>query len=180
MINQVAMRYARALYELAVAGNKTDLVLSELRVLSAAIQSEPELQDFLSSPVVAPAKKIAALEASLKGKVSEEILGTLRLMADKSRLELFVELMHSFELIYDEANGVIRGQVKSAAVISSEERKKIEETVKQVVKKNVIMTYSEDETLLGGMVARVAGWTFDDSLKTHLNKLKEELNRRAN
>jgi F-type H+-transporting ATPase subunit delta len=46
--------------------------------------------------------------------------------------------------------------------------------------KKIILTYKEDPTLLGGVVAQVGGWTFDDSIETHLIKMNEELNRRAN
>lgn len=180
MINEVAFRYAKALHELSQAANKTDLIQSELRVVSEAVIAQPQLKEFFSSPLISPAQKTAAIVGGLKGKISEELIGTLQVMAEKSRLDLFQDLNAAFEEINDTSHGVIRGTVRSAAPVSNEERKKIEDTVHNVIKKKVILSYQEDPSLLGGMVAEVAGWTFDDSLKSHLHKLKEELHRRAN
>ncbi|MFZ4405339.1 MAG: F0F1 ATP synthase subunit delta, partial [Pseudobdellovibrionaceae bacterium] len=41
--------------------------------------------------------------------------------------------------------------------------------------KKIILTSQKDPSLLGGLVAQVGGWTFDDSLKAHLSKLEEIL-----
>ena len=59
------------------------------------------------------------------------------------------------------------------------DRKRIEETVSAVTKKKVILNFTVDPKLLGGMTAQVGGWTFDDSLETHLTRLSEDLNRRS-
>jgi len=180
MINEVSRRYARALYDLAQSHKTTDKVFGELRAFAEASKSNAEIREFIESPIVSPDQKIKALEGGLKTKISEELMSTMKVMAEKNRLPLLPEVAQAFEAINDEAHGVTRGVVRSATPISNEERKRIEETVNKVTKKKVILTYEEDANLLGGMVAQVGGWTFDDSLKSHLAKLSEELNRRPN
>jgi F-type H+-transporting ATPase subunit delta len=70
--------------------------------------------------------------------------------------------------------------VKSAKALSDEGRKDLEGKISKILNKKIILTYKEESTLLGGVVAQVGGWTFDDSIETHLIKLNEEINRRAN
>lgn len=179
MISEVSRRYGRALYELVSQNNKQDQVFSELRSLKEAVK-EPMIQDFFASPVVTPENKMELLKSVLGSKVSPEIIQTLELLANKNRLSIFSEMVDAFEQMSDEAHGVSRGTVRSSKTLSPEARKKIEETVAQVTKKKVILNFTEDPSLLGGMVAQVGGWTFDDSLETHLTRMSEELNRRTN
>ena len=72
-----------------------------------------------------------------------------------------------------------RGTVKSAKPLSEDAKKDLESRINKILNKKIILTYKEESTLLGGVVAQVGGWTFDDSIETHLTKLNEDLNRRA-
>lgn len=177
MIHEVSRRYARALYDLVKTNKTSEKVFAELRSLKESFTAEKSIHDFVLSPLVAPDQKVAALKAALSGKVSEEIVNLLYLLAENARMEIFGEIVDAFEVISDEDHGVSRGVVKSAAKLLPEARKKIETTVEKVTHKKVILNYEEDPKLLGGMVAQVGGWTFDDSLETQLMKMSESLNR---
>ncbi len=179
MISEVSRRYARALYELARTAKNQDKVFAELRVLKQVFEGDQAIHEFVSSPLIAPDQKIAALKAALSGKLSPELTNTLILLAEKNRLDIFAEMVAAFEAISDEDHGVTRGTVRSASALSAEARQQIEDTVTKVTKKKVILNFTEDSKLLGGMVAQVGGWTFDDSLETHLTRMSEDLNRRS-
>ncbi len=179
MISEVAKRYAKALYELAKKNNSQEKVFSEIRTLKQVFKSDAAISGFINSPLIAPDQKIAALRATLTGRCSLEVTNTLMLLAEKGRLDIFGEMVDAFEIFSDEGHGVTRGTVRSASPLTPEARLKIEETVNEVTKKKVILNFTEDKSLLGGMIAQVGGWTFDDSLETHLTRLSEELNRRS-
>ena len=179
MISETARRYAKAFYELSKSAKNQDVVFSELRVLRDIFNGDPSILEFASSPVVSPDHKMAAIRAALSGKMTGEVFHGLLLLAEKNRLGIFSEIVEAFEAISDEDHGVSRGVVRSAATLSAEARKQIEETVSKVIKKKVILNFTEDPKLMGGMVAQVGGHTFDDSLETHLTRMSEELNRRS-
>lgn len=179
MISEVSNRYARALFEIAQGTGRVDLVFSELRVLSESFKTDSSVGEFFNSPLVSSESKMNVIKNSLSGKVSEEVLNTILLLADNNRLFYFNEIAQAFEKISDDSHGVTRGQVTSASTLSQDERKKISETVQKITGKKVILGFQEDSSLLGGMVAQVGGWTFDDSLQSHLTRMKEELNRRT-
>lgn len=179
MSSEVARRYAKAFFELTRGNGLQDRVFNELRALRQSYISEPAVAEFLTSPMITPTQKTEAMKSALSGKITNEVLNLLTLLADKNRLQVLPDIVNEYEAIVDESHGVTRGHVKSAAPLATEERKKIEETVTRVTKKKVILNFEEDAALLGGMVAQVGGWTFDDSLKSHLTRLNEELNRRT-
>lgn len=179
MTSEVARRYARAFYELSKAAKNLDLVFSEFRTLREVFAADPTISEYFASPIVATDQKRNVIQAALSGKMTSEVFSALMLLAEKNRLDVFSEIVEAFEAISDEDHGVTRGTVCSATTLNLESRQKIEETVSKVTNKKVILNFTEDPKLMGGMVAQVGGWTFDDSLETHLTRMSEELNRRS-
>ena len=174
----LASRYARALYNLTKESGQQEGAFAELRVINEAFQSDAEIMNFLSTPMIRPGDKIKAIEGLLaKIQVSEPVKNFVLLLARKSRLGIFGDVVTAFQHISDESHGVTRGQVRSATVLGPDDRKRIEELVGKATKKKVILTYKEDPSLLGGLVAEVGSFTFDDSLTSHLNRINEQLTR---
>lgn len=178
MISEVARRYAQAIHDLSKSA--ADTTLAELQALKKSFESDKGIQEFLNSPLYTPDQKANALKAALTGKVSDNVSHALLLLAEKNRLAFFGEIVEAFEEIRDQQAGITRGTVRSAVPLNADAKKKIEDTVTKVTNKKVLLTFTEDPKLLGGMIAQVGGWTFDDSLESHLTRLNEELNRRSN
>ena len=176
----LATRYARAVYSMAKETNEQDQVFEQMRILAEGFELDHEVREFMRSPLVRPADKVKAIEQVVsKLGVSDVLKKFVLLLAKKNRLGIFTEVLAAYQTIADDAHGVTRGQVRSAAVLGPEDRKRIEELVSKATKKQVILTYKEDPALLGGLVAEVGSFTFDDSLVSHLKRINEQLTRSA-
>ncbi|MGZ3722732.1 MAG: ATP synthase F1 subunit delta [Bdellovibrionales bacterium] len=174
----LATRYARALYGLAAEKNEQDAVFEKMRALSEAFSADAQVSQYLFSPVVRPADKVAALEKLVAAlTLPESLQKFVLLLAKKNRLGVFKDIVTAYQQIADDAHGVTRGTVRSATVLDPDERKRIETLVGRATKKQVILNYKEDPALLGGLVAEVGSFTFDDSLISHLKRINEQLNR---
>jgi len=178
MNSEVANRYAKALFEVTEAAKQSDVVLNEVRSIGEVLGPKGEVKSFLNSPIVSQTEKAKVL-AALKGKISPTVENLLSLLNEKDRLGFVAQIAESFEALIDAKHGVTRGTVRSAAPLDPEQRKNLEETVRKVTGKQVILKFDVDPTLMGGLVAKVGGWTFDDSLTTHLNSMKEGLSHNA-
>jgi F-type H+-transporting ATPase subunit delta len=178
--NEVAKRYAKALYQLAVENKTQETVIAHLRALNEIFAKDPAALQFLVSPLVTATEREAVLTAALKDKgLAKEVVETALLLARNDRFALFSELVTAFESEADKANNVCRGTVRSATALGQTERQRVEETVERVLKKKVIMTYKIDPAVIGGLVAQVGSYTFDDSIDSHLKRMNEELKRRT-
>ncbi len=178
--SELAARYAKSIYEVAAEKNQADRVFGELRSLQQTFEKDGQITEFLNSPILKSEDKEKALKEALKNSgLSEETHALVLLLAKKGRLPVFPEIVEAFQARADESHGVTRGTVRSAAVLSPEERARIEKTVSNYTKKQVILTYKEDPNVIGGLIAEVGSYTFDDTLKSHLRRLNEELNRRT-
>ena len=176
---QLASRYAKALFFLANESGKSESVLAELRGLEEAFAKEPAIQEYFATPLVRPEQREEALLKAVASKVSSEIRDFLLLLATRNRLSLFSEIVQAYEQQNDAAHGVTRGTVESAIALRPEERKGLEATVKKVIKKEVILSYKTNPKIIGGLLAKVGSYTFDDSIQSHLRRMNEDLKRRT-
>lgn len=176
----LATRYARALYNLAREANAIDEIFAQMRVVEDAFDLEQEISEFVHSPVIRPTEKEKAVaEMTAKVKMNDILKNFLLVLARKNRLPIFSDAIAAYQQIADEAHGVTRGTVRSATALAPDERTRIEQLVSKATKKQVILTYKEDPSLVGGLVAEVGSYTFDDSLQSHLMRINEQLTRSA-
>lgn len=176
----LAKRYAKALFGLAVDSGRQEVILNELRSLAQAFATAPEVLKFFDSPVTGAVEKKQTLQKALEGKgVTAEVMQFMSLLADKGRLPLFNEIVDAFQTELDLLNNVCRGVVRSTTQLSPNDRSRVESTVEKVLKKKVIMTYKIDPSVIGGLVAEVGSYRFDDSLSSHLKRMTDDLKRRT-
>lgn len=179
-VTDLANRYARAAYELAVDNRTQDKVFSDLRELEIAFSKDESIHEFLTNPLIPVSARVSALEKAMAGKgVAKEAHDLIVLLARRDRMGVFKQVVSAYEKQADAANKVCRGTVRSATTLSQDERGRIESTVEKVLGKKVIMTYRVDPTVIGGLIAQVGSYTFDDTIASHLRRMNDELNRRT-
>jgi F-type H+-transporting ATPase subunit delta len=180
-ITEVSRRYARALMALAKQKGQHTRALEELQVIAKIFNTDANTHEYFVSPVVGPEQKKAVIQNTFNGKgLLDEVYNLLLLLAEKNRLNKFEEIVGGYEQQMDLEQNITRGSVTSAKVLTDADKKDLEGKIAKILNKKIILTYKEDPTLLGGVVAQAGGWTFDDSIETHLIKMNEELNRRVN
>ncbi|MGZ3768464.1 MAG: ATP synthase F1 subunit delta [Bdellovibrio sp.] len=180
-VSEISKRYAKALLAVTKQKGVHTKAFAELQVVGKIFLEDAAIKSYFENPMISPDQKMAAVKAALTNKgVSEEVLNMLTLLSEKNRMDILGQVVQSFQELLDVEQGVTRGVVRSAQPLSADAKATIEEKINKVLNKKIVLTYEQDPKLLGGIVAQVGGWTFDDSIDTHLKKLNEELNRRAN
>ena len=179
--NEISKRYAKALLAVTKQKGVHAKAYADLQAVADSFQKEPSISAYLENPMISAGQKANAVKTALSGKgLSEEVLNTLVLMAEKNRIQFLPEVAFAFQGFLDLEDGITRGVVRSAQPLAADVQKELEGKISKVLNKKIVLTYQQDPKLLGGAVAQVGGWTFDDSIETHLKKLNEDLNRRAN
>jgi F-type H+-transporting ATPase subunit delta len=178
---EAAQRYAKALFEIVKEKKSIEAGLNQLREFTKALEKDKEAYGFFTTPTVPKDSRMKVLEGIFqKQTFSEEVKGLLTILVDKNRFELLPAITRAFEKSVDDSQGVVRGKVESATTLVPEERQNLENTISRYTGKKVVLEYQENKELLGGLVARVGSYTFDDSLETQLHLMREALaNRRS-
>ena len=176
-ISAVAKSYAKALKE--SAGSAFEKSISEIQAFVKALSSDQALSDFFNSPVASVEAKFKALDA-MSGKFDPATISFLKTVIENQRGESLEGILGGAQAILDQQKGISRGFVVSAQALSDDTKKQLEAKIQAVVQKKIELSYQTNPALTGGVIAHVGGWTFDDSVETQLNKLKDDLNRSAN
>lgn len=172
---EVAIRYAKALFGLSFNG-RNDTVLEDLRKTLHAFTENENIKALIFSPVITKTDKMLVVEKVLGTlNVMDEVKVFFRLLGQKGRLDIMEQAVTAYEQITDSSNNVVRGEVRTALKVTSEEKKQIEKAINNNIKQQLILEYREDKNVIGGIAANVGSYSFDGSVKTGLKKLKESL-----
>jgi len=170
----IALKYAKGLFTAAKELNKTKEFGEELNQIKDLLISMPEVLSALQNPIYPPDLKMEIIEEILKVmKVDPEIERFLKLLVERRRIQYIREIVTMYQELLDEELNIARGEVITAYPLSEEEKKELEEVLKNYLKKEVILKSKVDEGIIGGIKIRIGDLIFDGTLKTQLNKMKE-------
>jgi F-type H+-transporting ATPase subunit delta len=168
--------YAKAVYELACEKNEQDAALSQLKSFWEACASHSSLRAVLTGPAVDPRARQAIVVDVLSALgLSGATRRLVELMASRGRLGCLPDVIADFGKLLDVAQGVHAGSVRSAVELSNDELSVLESALAKRIGGKVKLSQAVDASLLGGVVATVAGRTFDASLRTQIERFKNEL-----
>lgn len=172
----VAQRYSRALFALAHAQAQLDATASDLQSIRTLVSDNPELQRFISSPLLSREDKAAALDAILaKAGASNITRQFMKRVALNRRLDAFGQIADEFDVLMNEARGEVVADISSAKPLSAADLKTLTSALTKALSRNIRARAKVDTSLLGGVSVQVAGQMIDYSLKSQLSRLEKQL-----
>lgn len=175
----VSSRYANALVDV-VTGAKSETdpqqTVALLREFAALVRDSTELRNVLASPAV-PVSRKRAVVGRLGDRIgfSKIARNFLFVLIDRRRLDSLAEIVDHFEILLDERLGFLRAEVTSAGVLNDEQRSSLVQQLGKVTGKQVRVKYAVDDSLIGGVVARVGSTVYDGSVRGQLRALERRL-----
>jgi F-type H+-transporting ATPase subunit delta len=168
-------RYAEAVFELAAEQDQLDQWNNDLATIAGFV-SEADVARLLSSSRLPAAEKERLLAAGVqKSLFSPQAWNLVRLLLARNKLHLAPGIQRAYQQMADERLGVAHATVTTAVPLTGGERNAIEQRLAQITGKRVDVTPVVDESIIGGMVARVGDQLIDGSTKTRLVALKRRL-----
>jgi F-type H+-transporting ATPase subunit delta len=171
-----ARRYAKALFQIACEDASVEGVRGELDRLEELFEELPELRDALFRPLHPVAQRRAALTAVAERLgTSASVQNFYAFLIDQRRIVHFSEIREEFERLAEEAEGRVPAHVVSARPLNDDERERLRRALNARTGREVELDVAVDESLVGGVVARVGDVVFDGSIRTHLQQLRSNL-----
>ena len=178
--NIVARRYAKALFALAgKAGKKAPAEYGkDLEAFAEVLEASPDLLKVFANPIIAVEDKKAVL-SGVVGKLSLKpmVVNFLSLLADKERLAFVPEVSAYYRMLLDEAEGVLRGQLVTSYALTEARQDQIKTKLEKQSGKKLVLSFTVDSAILGGVLLKVGDKVLDASLRAQLAILKEQIKR---
>lgn len=172
----VEMTYGKALFEAARDAEKIELILEEIKEIRDLFQANADFYEFVNTPVIAGAKKKAAVGKIFTGRISPEVLNFLYILIDKRRTKNFSKIVDQYQKIIDVSQGVSSGDIFSVEALTEEQLLAFEEKTGKLLRKNVKLENKVDPSILGGIKIFVEGKVIDASIRKRLQDLELSLN----
>jgi len=171
---RAAIRYAKAILELAKDQNSADTVNEDMKLMAKTISGNKDLDNMLQSPIVRSANKKSVLTDVFtnSSSISKGLIDTL--IANK-RLNLLGLIASEYNNLYDQLMDTQVAKVTTAVALTEDLRSKVLAKVKELSgSKEVTLENIIDESILGGFILRVGDIQYNASVADKLGKLKRE------
>jgi F-type H+-transporting ATPase subunit delta len=140
------------------------------------MHSSPDLALASNRGAVSDAARKALIHAVSKAMtLSTPVMKLLVLLAESRKLNYLPDLTMAYRERLLAHQNIVRAEVKSAAPLSPEKTRALEESLAKVTGKKVELSVSVDPALLGGVVATIGSTVYDGSVKTQLERMRQEL-----
>jgi F-type H+-transporting ATPase subunit delta len=172
----VARRYARALWDVALGEGDPASTREGLIEARGLIEGHPELLAALTRRGLSGERK-AALVSAVAGRTGLPPLvrHLLDLLAARDRVGLLGAIEEGFVERWNAHRGVMAAAAVSARPLSPEQRAAVAEAVGRAVGGRIELSAAVDPSLVGGVMLRMGGRTFDGTVRGRLRALRERL-----
>ena len=174
MQSRAAIRYAKAIYDVANEENSVNEVYKDMSLIKELYGSSIDFKNLLSnSQINYQDKKRAILSLTEKDNALTEKL--IELLIHNKRITIIGDIAISFIQLYNEQNNIKEATVITASPINKELESEILSKINISNLKSVNLTNIVDPNIIGGFIIRFDGKEYNASVKQNLNNLKKEL-----
>jgi ATP synthase, F1 delta subunit len=176
LAGSIARRYARALFAIGVDKRNFEDLGKELEALAALWNEATEMRQSLSNPIFKSSQKRAILHGLLpRVAPTREVQSLAFLLLERGRIAALPAIARAYQEMCDDKLGRARATVKSARPLDVATQTEIRQVLERRTGRSVIMTTEVDPSLVGGIVAQVAGQVLDGSLRARLSALSSKI-----
>lgn len=173
---ETSQRYAKALLSIAKEKNHIDSVLQQIELVTKQFQKDKDASYFMTAPITKTQNQKEMLSKLFESHpLREEVQNLLYLLVEKKRFFLLPTIYKQLQKEIDIINDVERGVVRSKGALTTAEQKNLEKTISEYTGKKTQLEFKEDAQVIGGIVAQVGSFTFDDSLQSQIRLMQEDL-----
>jgi F-type H+-transporting ATPase subunit delta len=172
----IGRRYAKALIELGQEQRSWQEIGKNLGDFVSLFEENEVFNRVLCDPIHERSKRKAILRDVTQrmglGKVCSNFL---QLLVDKERIRYLPAIYSAYQRLEDGLAGRLRARLVTAQRLEDQEISAIRKALEQRFRKEILLDWTVDEEILGGVICKVDGMVFDGSVRTQLETLKESM-----
>ncbi|MGQ9918492.1 MAG: ATP synthase F1 subunit delta [Bryobacteraceae bacterium] len=175
----LANQYAKALLEVARSSGgaqAAEAALEQLQRFAEVLRSSRDLRTALLSPVVERHQKVRVIDRLCDAVgAGRTVRNFLNVVVKKRRMPLLEAICARYQALLDEAEGIVRAEVRSAMPVSDAQRAALEQALRRSTRSEVRCSYALDPSLVGGVAVRIGSAVYDGSVRGRLDALRRQL-----
>jgi F-type H+-transporting ATPase subunit delta len=174
-LSTLARPYAKAAFEFARDKDALSQWSRELGTV-ASVAAADRMGSVLDNPSITDEQQAQILNEVCGDEVSAHVQNFVRILASNKRLSLLPEIHAQFELLKSNLEKSVDVEVISAFDLDQATTDKLAQVLGKKLEREVKVSTSTDNDLLGGVLIRAGDLVIDGSVRGRLNKLAEAMN----
>lgn len=172
---QAVRSYAEALFAAAKEQGVVAQLLDEAKAFMEAIAQVPQFRHVMTAPNVPTEDKMELARRVLGDRFHPLLRNFILLLLKRGRPAIFRAAITEFKNLAERDQGVSRGRLLSAAPLDEAQREEVRRALEQETGLKLVIDYETDAELLGGLVFKCGDLLIDNSLKSSLGRMREQL-----
>ena len=174
MQSRAAIRYAKAMYDIANEENSINEVYKDMNFINELNSGSLEFKNLLSNSQInfQDKKKLILSLIKQSNSLTEKLID---LLIHNKRVKIIGDIASSFIQLYNKHNNIKEATIITASPINNELESKILSMINIKDAKSVNLTNVVNPNIIGGFIIRFDGKEYNASVKQNLNNLKTEL-----
>jgi F-type H+-transporting ATPase subunit delta len=173
-MEEIAVVYARSLFEVAKEQDKLDLVREQLGEFTDALSENREMQVFFFSPYFSTEEKGDGLERAVTG-ADPVVVNFLRLLIEKHRMPALFRVRANYDALWEEENKLLPVQITSAVELDEGTVRQLGDRISEQTGRQVELSSRVEPDILGGIVVQVGNSVLDASVRNRLEQLRRQV-----
>jgi ATP synthase F1 delta subunit len=173
-MEEIAVVYARSLFEVAKEQDKLDDVREQLGAFADALNENRDLQVFFFSPYFATKEKQDGLDRVVSD-ADPVIVNFLKLLIEKHRMPVLFRIRQNYDAMWEEENKLLPVHITSAVELDSAIVEQLGDRISEQTDRRVELSSDVDPDILGGIVVRVGNSVLDASVRNRLEQLRKQV-----
>jgi F-type H+-transporting ATPase subunit delta len=171
----LSRRYAKALFQLALADGKEDAVAAELERFAETMR-DAALNGVLNNPAFAvESRRNIVTQVAQALELSPLMIHFLSLLVERDRLSFYPAIVERYRRLLDEKKGQAEARVIAAAPLEAGELQRLGATLEKLSGKKVVIHQESDPGLIGGVVVHLEGKIYDGSVRAQLENIRKQV-----
>jgi len=171
--SNIGRRYASGIFQLAEEEKAIDAWRAEVAKLDDLL-ADDVLRAAFQNPAVGLRRRMD-LAAQLAPELRPETQNLMRLLIEHHRTQDMPAIRQDFDRLADEASGIVTATMTTAVPLEESERRRYEQLLGKKLDRKVKLTVRTNPALIGGASIQIGDHLVDASVRTQLNRLREDL-----
>lgn len=173
---RLAIRYAKALFELAGEQIIRDQVFQDMKLLSQVCTENRDFRVMLQSPVIRFDKKNAVIKALFNQHFHSVTQAYTDIICRKRREILLHEIAEQYIILFREWKGIKTARLATAVAVDEQMKQRVITMLKQQMNVEIELETIVKPELIGGFLLSVEDRQLDSTILKKIKKLTREFN----
>lgn len=172
-MSDVIREYAKALFMLASEKENAENYGKALDTVLCAFTENDGYTEFLVSPGIPLSERLGALDSAFSNFLPKDVMSFIKILCEKRYIKDFEKCVAEYNTLLNEVSKVSTARVVSAVALSKDEETALKTKLEEISGHTILLEYTVDKSILGGLIVEIDGKIADASLQRHLKDVKD-------